>query len=363
MSDTFQPVWWEAGVVCLIDQRLLPAQEQIVRCTTLDAVINAIRTMQVRGAPAIGCTSAYGLALIAQQSIVPNSSAAHTAAMLTNLEHAKTLLDAARPTAVNLSWATKRVLDSTRRYLDETTINATESATTAEAAAHVLDEAHAILAEDRAMCYAIGQHGVGLIPQGGRVLTHCNAGGLATAGYGTALAPIRLAHEQGRPIHVLVDETRPFLQGARLTAWELERVGVPLTLITDSMAGYFMRRGEVDCVIVGADRVVANGDIANKIGTYSLAVLAHAHGIPFYVAAPSSTVDFTLPNGDAIPIEQRDSAEVTALNGVPIAPPNVKAAHPAFDVTPHTLISAIITERGIVEPPYDVHLRQLLAEN
>jgi methylthioribose-1-phosphate isomerase len=183
---------------------------------------------------------------------------------------------------------------------------------------------------------------------------------LATAGYGTALAPIRTAHEQGRPLHVFVDETRPFLQGARLTAWELQRAGVPLTLITDSMAGYFMRRGEVDCVIVGADRVVANGDIANKIGTYSLAVLARAHAIPFYVAAPSSTVDFALPNGDAIPIEQRDPSEVTTLAGWSIAPAGVAAAHPAFDVTPNDLITAIITERGVVYPPYQENLRRTL---
>jgi methylthioribose-1-phosphate isomerase len=206
----------------------------------------------------------------------------------------------------------------------------------------------------------IGQHGADLIPPRGHVLTHCNAGGLATAGYGTALAPIRAAHEQGRAIHVFVDETRPFLQGARLTAWELQRAGVPLTLITDNMAGYFMRRGEVDCVIVGADRIVANGDTANKIGTYSLAVLAKAHGIPFYVAAPSSTVDFALRDGDAIPIEQRDPSEVTTLAGQPIAPAGVTAAHPAFDVTPHELITAIITERGVVYPPFEEHLRRVL---
>jgi methylthioribose-1-phosphate isomerase len=212
------------------------------------------------------------------------------------------------------------------------------------------------------MCLAIGRHGEPLIPQRGRVLTHCNAGGLATAGYGTALAPIRSAHALGRPVHVFVDETRPFLQGARLTAWELQQAGVPLTLITDSMAGYFMRRGEVDCVIVGADRIVANGDLANKIGTYSLAVLAQAHGIPFYVAAPSSTLDLSLPDGDAIPIEQRDPQEVTSFNGAPVAPEGVRAAHPAFDVTPHRLVSAIITERGVIRPPFEAGLRDALAE-
>ena len=195
---------------------------------------------------------------------------------------------------------------------------------------------------------------------GTRVLTHCNAGGLATAGYGTALAPIRTAHEGGKDLHVLVDETRPFLQGSRLTAWELQEIGVPLTLITDNMAGYFMRRGEVDCVIVGADRIVANGDMANKIGTYGLAVLARAHAIPFYIAAPTSTIDMRLQSGEEIPIEQRDPREVTHLAGQILAPEGVEAAHPAFDVTPHALISAIITERGIVEPPFNVELRRIM---
>lgn len=333
MSDLYRTVWWDGDAVGLIDQRLLPNQEVVLRCTTLEHVADAIRTMQVRGAPAIGCTAAYGMALVAQQ---------HSDDPLGHLREAKQFLDAQRPTAVNLAWATSRVL---RRA---------EHTPTAEIAAAVLEEAHTIASEDLAMCYAIGRHGADLIPERGRVLTHCNAGGLATAGFGTALAPIYTAHEQGRPIHVLVDETRPFLQGARLTAWELQRAHVPLTLITDSMAGYFMRRGEVDCVIVGADRIVANGDVANKIGTYSLAVLAHAHNIPFYVAAPSSTIDPSLPNGDAIPIEQRTSAEVTTIAGVAIAPDGVAAAHPAFDVTPNHLITAIITEQGVLRPPFDL---------
>jgi methylthioribose-1-phosphate isomerase len=361
-QDSFQTVWWDDGAVCLIDQLLLPAQEVHVRCVTIEDVARAIRTMQVRGAPAIGCTAAYGMALVAHQQIVASSPTEAVPAMLAALERAKALLDAQRPTAVNLSWATSRVLGAARRFVD-TTDAAAQRLTLGELATRVLDEAHAILAEDLAMCHAMGAHGVALIPARGNVLTHCNAGGLATAGYGTALAPIRTAHELGRPIHVFVDETRPFLQGARLTAWELQRAGVPLTLITDSMAGYFMRRGEVDCVIVGADRVVANGDIANKIGTYSLAVLARAHGIPFYVAAPSSTIDFTLPDGDAIPIEQRDPAEVATLAGRPIAPAGVVAAHPAFDITPHELIAAIITERGVVYPPYDENLHGTLLEN
>jgi methylthioribose-1-phosphate isomerase len=283
--------------------------------------------------------------------VAHSSAAATTAEAIEELAAAKHRLDASRPTAVNLRWATQRMMQMAERHRDD------DLPTFRRA---LLDEAHAILAEDLAMCRAIGQHGAELIPVRGQVLTHCNAGGLATAGYGTAIAPIRTAHEQGRPIHVLVDETRPFLQGARLTAWELQRVGVPQTLITDNMAGYFMRQGRVDCVIVGADRIVANGDVANKIGTYSLAVLARAHGIPFYVAAPSSTVDFSLPNGDAIPIEQRDPAEVTTLGGVSIAPVGVAAAHPAFDVTPHELVTAIITERGVVYPPYEENLRRTL---
>jgi methylthioribose-1-phosphate isomerase len=346
-DETIQHIWWEDGQLCLLDQRLLPAQEVIERYNSVVAVARAITSMQVRGAPAIGCTAAYGMVIAAQQS-----QAATSDALLADLSAAKTQLDAARPTAVNLAWATSRMLRVAGQH---------SGADIDEIRGILLREAHAILAEDLAMCHAMGQHGAALIPPRGRVLTHCNAGGLATAGYGTALAPIRTAHEQGRPIHVLVDETRPFLQGARLTAWELQRAGVPLTLITDNMAGYFMRRGDVDCVIVGADRIVANGDVANKIGTYSLAVLARAHGIPFYVAAPSSTVDFALATGDAIPIEQRDPAEVTSLAGQPLAPEGVVAAHPAFDVTPHDLVTAIITERGVVYPPFEEQLRRLLS--
>jgi methylthioribose-1-phosphate isomerase len=344
--DSSQHIFWDGDALCLLDQRLLPASEEFVRCTSAAEVAAAIRAMVVRGAPAIGCSAAYGMAVAAQRSPATTS-----AALIDDLAAAKALLDASRPTAVNLAWATSRMLAAAQARAGQD-LPALRQA--------LVDEAHAILAEDLAMCHAIGRHGVAVIPPGGRVLTHCNAGGLATAGLGTALAPIRIAHDQGRPIHVFVDETRPFLQGARLTAWELQRAGVPLTLITDNMAGYFMRRGDVDCVIVGADRVVANGDIANKIGTYSLAVLAHAHQIPFYIAAPSSTIDLSLPNGDAIPIEQRDSGEVTAIGGRAIAPAGVQAAHPAFDVTPHELITAIITERGVIYPPYAENLSKLL---
>lgn len=346
MSSELRTVWWEDAAVCLIDQRRLPHTTETVRCAELGAVAHAIRSMQVRGAPAIGCTAAYGMALAATQSPADDADA-----LLAELEAAKATLDAQRPTAVNLAWATARVLRRAREL-------APQGAEALRAGA--LAEAHAILAEDLAMCHAIGDHGAGLIPARGRVLTHCNAGGLATAGYGTALAPIRTAFAQGRAVHVLVDETRPFLQGARLTAWELQQAGIPLTLITDNMAGYMMRRGEVDCVIVGADRIVANGDTANKIGTYALAVLARAHGLPFYVAAPSSTVDLSMAHGDLIPIEERSAEEVTHLDGRPIAPSGVAAAHPAFDVTPHELISAIITERGVVYPPFEGALRAVV---
>lgn len=357
-TDTLQHIRWEGEALHLLDQRLLPTREVFVACTSVEDVARAIQSMQVRGAPAIGCVAAYGMALAAQISARTASGPRALDAVLDALEQAKRQLDATRPTAVNLAWATSRTLQAAQQFI-ATPASRTDAAPSPQRLAErTLAEAHAIVAEDLAMCHAIGHHGAACIPARGHVLTHCNAGGLATAGYGTALAPIRSAHEQGRPIHVYVDETRPFLQGARLTAWELQQAGIPLTLITDSMAGYFMRRGEIDCVIVGADRVVANGDIANKIGTYSLAVLAQAHGIPFYVAAPSSTIDLALPDGDAIPIEQRDSAEVTVLNGQRIAPEGVQAAHPAFDVTPQQLIAAIITEQGVIGPPYAEHLRQ-----
>jgi methylthioribose-1-phosphate isomerase len=348
MSDELRTIWWEADAVCLIDQRKLPHEQVIVQCRELAEVAAAIKTMQVRGAPAIGCTAAYGMALVAQQhaaTTVPD--------LLDALAAAKALLDAQRPTAVNLAWATTRMRDRA---------HALAHADLADLRSSLLAEAHAILAEDLAMCHAIGDHGATLIPPRGHVLTHCNAGGLATAGYGTALAPIRTAHAQGRNIHVFVDETRPFLQGARLTAWELRAAGIPQTLITDNMAGYMMQQGAIDCIIVGADRIVSNGDVANKIGTYTLAVLAHAHGLPFYVAAPSSTVDLTLNDGSQIPIEERSTAEVTMIAGQLIAPEGVTAAHPAFDVTPARLVTAIITERGVITPPFTEGLRAHIAE-
>ncbi len=345
--EAVRPVWWEPGAVCLIDQTKLPREQETVRCMTVAEVAAAIRGMVVRGAPAIGVTAAYGMALAAL-----DSGATDRARLVDELAAAKATLDAARPTAVNLSWATERMLRTTRDSGSDEPVR--------EVAAKLLGEAHAIHDEDERMCRAIGDHGAALLGHGSRVLTHCNAGGLATTGYGTALAPIRTAHTQGKEPHVLVDETRPFLQGSRLTAWELQQAGVRQTLITDSMAGYFMQRGEVDCIIVGADRIVANGDVANKIGTYSLAVLARAHGIPFYVAAPTSTIDMALESGSNITIEQRDSGEVTHLAGQSLAPEGVRAAHPAFDVTPHNFVTAIITERGIVEPPFDEELRRVM---
>jgi methylthioribose-1-phosphate isomerase len=347
-KDTLRTVWWDADNVCMIDQRLLPQQQATVVCRTLADVAHAIKSMQVRGAPAIGIAAAYGLALVARQSQASTSTA-----LLSELEAARTTLNAQRPTAVNLAWATARMLNCV-----QAAANSPAAPAVPALAERLLHEAHAIQAEDLAMCYAIGEHGARLIPERGHVLTHCNAGGLATAGYGTALAPIRTAHHAGRPIHVYVDETRPFLQGARLTAWELQQANIDQTLITDNMAGYLMRKGEIDCVIVGADRIVANGDVANKIGTYTLAVLAQAHQIPFYVAAPSSTIDLTLSSGDEIPIEQRAPEEVTHLGGQPIAPAGVAAAHPAFDITPQTLIHAIITEQGVIYPPFAAGLQQ-----
>lgn len=348
-EDAVRTVWWEPGAVCLIDQTRLPHEREVVRCATVEEVAAAIRSMVVRGAPAIGVTAAYGMALAAQKS-----TAGERSELLGELAEARKTLDASRPTAVNLSWATGRMLRVAREGRPDESVE--------YLAERLLDEAHAIRDEDERTCRAIGEHGAELLRSGTRVLTHCNAGGLATAGYGTALAPIRTAHAGGKALHVLVDETRPFLQGSRLTAWELQQIGIPLTLITDNMAGYFMQRGEVDCIIVGADRVVANGDVANKIGTYGLAVLACAHAIPFYVAAPTSTVDMTLASGDDIPIEQRDPDEVTHLVGLSLAPEGVRAAHPAFDVTPHELVTAIITEKGVVEPPFAERLRRILAE-
>lgn len=333
-----QTLRWEDGRLALIDQRVLPAELRHVVCEEASAVAAAIRSMVVRGAPAIGCAAAYGVALEAQRlaHLAPN-------AFLPPLRQAIAELAASRPTAVNLAWALARMqrrLDALARHKPP------------EIADALLDEAHAITAEDVEINRRLGANGATLIADGARVLTHCNAGALATAGHGTALGVIRSAVEVGKRVSVIAGETRPFLQGARLTAWELVQEGIPVALMADVGAGHLMSRGEVDLVIVGADRVAANGDTANKIGTYSIAVLAGHHGIPFYVAAPSSTIDASIPNGEAIVIEERDAAEVRGVAGRQTAPAASPVYNPAFDVTPATLISAIITERGVFRPPY-----------
>jgi len=328
-----RPVLYDEATdrVRLLDQRLLPAREEWLSLATSAEVAEAIRTLAVRGAPAIGVAAAYALAADARRGADP-------ATLGRNAES----LSRARPTAVNLAWAVRRV-----------------AARFGEGAAAVLREAHAIRDEDEASCRRMGALGAALLPPRARVLTHCNAGALATAGYGTALGVIRAAVEAGNPVTVLADETRPFLQGARLTAWELQRDGIPVTVLTDGMAGWLMQRGEIDAVVVGADRIARNGDVANKIGTYGLAVLAAHHRIPFYVAAPWSTVDLSTPDGAAIPIEERSGDEVTLLHGVRIAPEGVPARYPAFDVTPAALVGAIITERGVSRPPHGEGLAAL----
>ncbi len=332
------PVRWENGRLVLLDQTRLPAEEVERSCASWAEVADAIRRLVVRGAPAIGVAAAYGLVLAARESAAQDASA-----LRSDLEDAIKGLAATRPTAVNLFWS----LDRMRRVID-----AGPDLSAPALAERLLAEAQAIQAEDLAANHAMGAHGVALVPEGARVLTHCNAGALATAGYGTAVGVIRAAHERGRLAMVWVDETRPVMQGSRLTAWELAREGIPHRLISDVAAGFVMQRGEVDLVVTGADRIAANGDTANKIGTYSVAVLARHHRIPFYVAAPWSTIDPSIPDGGAIVIEERDASEVRGVAGRQTAPANSPVFNPAFDVTPAELITAIITERGVVRPPY-----------
>jgi methylthioribose-1-phosphate isomerase len=332
----------------LVDQTRLPRETVLVSCRTADDVARAIKSMQVRGAPAIGVAAAYGMALAAQAC-----SSSDADEFGRHLERAASLLRATRPTAVNLQWALDRTLACGRAEAEKSGVRAAQNT--------LMQLAHAMAEEDIATNRRMGAFGLELVPSGANVLTHCNAGALATVDYGTALGVVRAAHEAGRGIHVYVDETRPFLQGARLTAWELQQLGVPMTLITDNMAGHFMSRGKVDLVVVGADRIAANGDVANKIGTYSLAVLARENGIPFYVAAPISTVDMTLESGAEIPIEERSSREVTEVSGAQIAPDGVNAAHPAFDVTPARFVTAIVTERGVLRPPFSESLARAVA--
>ncbi|MBL8075887.1 MAG: S-methyl-5-thioribose-1-phosphate isomerase [Nitrospira sp.] len=330
-------VEWKHGAVRLLDQSRLPEIVEFIDCRDYQTVAEAIRSLKVRGAPAIGVTAAMGVALGAE-SIQTTDSASFTQAVLKICDE----LAATRPTAVNLFWALERM----KRKLDSLQGQAVSVIKTA-----LLSESQAILEEDIALCKTMGRHGATLIQDGQTILTHCNAGSLATAGYGTALGVIRAAWEGGKKITVIADETRPVLQGARLTAWELMQDQIPVTLITDNMAGSLMKQGKIHLCVVGADRIAANGDVANKIGTYSVAVLAKAHKIPFYVAAPYSTIDLKTKTGDDIPIEQRNPSEVTSIHGShPVAPKDVAVYNPAFDVTPAELITGIITERGVFKP-------------
>ncbi|HEY9720848.1 MAG TPA: S-methyl-5-thioribose-1-phosphate isomerase [Oscillatoriaceae cyanobacterium] len=328
---------WHGDRLELLDQTRLPHEVLLHPCRNARETAEAIRIMIVRGAPAIGVTAAFGMALAAREAAAL-VRADFDAALVVAAE----ILVAARPTAVNLAWAVARM-----RAVADATLG-----TGAEVAARLEREAVAMHDEDVATNRAIGANGAALLPDGANVLTHCNAGALATVDYGTAVGVLRAAHESGKRLHVWVDETRPYLQGARLTAWELLEAGIPSTLITDNMAGWMMAQGRVDAIVVGADRIAANGDTANKIGTYSLAVLAHAHGIPFYIAAPFSTIDPSVPDGAGIPIEERAAEEVTHFRGTPVAPSGMPVANPSFDVTPARLITGIITERGVLQAPY-----------
>ncbi len=344
----FTTVERTARGVRVIDQRRLPLEEVYVELGTPEEVAEAIRSMTVRGAPAIGVAAAFGMALASTLA-----SGLDAAGFERRIEEAAAAIGAARPTAVNLSWAVGRMRAEAARAR-------AAGLGPRGAAAALEEEARRIRDEDLEACRRIGRHGAALVPARATVLTHCNAGALATAGYGTALGVVRAAREAGKAVRVLADETRPLLQGARLTAWELLRDGIETILIADGMAGSFLRRGEVDLVVVGADRIAANGDVANKIGTYPLAVLADANRVPFYVAAPLSTVDPGCADGDRIPIEERDPSEVTEVLGARIAPLGIAARNPAFDVTPARYVTAIVTERGIARPPYVASIRALL---
>ncbi|MCA2970197.1 MAG: S-methyl-5-thioribose-1-phosphate isomerase [Acidobacteriaceae bacterium] len=332
-----ETIEWTAEGVVMIDQTRLPRETVFVTCRSYGEVADAIKTMIIRGAPAIGVAAAMGVAIGVERSEDDFDLICST-------------LAATRPTAVNLFWGIERM-----RRLHATLAGQSR----AELASALIAEARRVKDEDVAICMAIGSHGAPLVPDGKTVLTHCNAGALATAGYGTALGVIRAAVAAGKKIDVFADETRPFLQGARLTAWELQEDGIPTTLITDNMAGHFLKSGRIGCVVVGADRIAGNGDVANKIGTYGVAVLAKENGVPFYVAAPISTLDLTLSSGDQIPIEERSSKEVTEVYGVPVAPEGIAVLNPAFDVTPNRYVAGIITEKGVAYPPFTESLARL----
>lgn len=338
---------WKGDHVVMIDQRKLPSAELYVSCKTAPDVARAIKTMVIRGAPAIGVAAAMGIALGMKRS-----NASGTKQYAAEFQKTCDLMASTRPTAVNLFWAIERMK---RVFADA----AQAGCSVSEITQRLEREALTIHDEDVASCKSMGALGATLVPHSARVLTHCNAGALATAGYGTALGVIRAAVEQGKKVAVLADETRPFLQGARLTAWELIKDGIDTTVITDNMAGTMMRQGHVDLVVVGADRIAANGDVANKVGTYAVAVLAKAHGIPFYVAAPVSTVDLNTPDGSRIPIEERNEREVTHLGSSRLTPGGARVRNPAFDITPAEYVTAIVTERGIARAPYDQSLAQL----
>lgn len=340
--------WTDEGVR-MLDQRLLPTEEKYLTLRSYEEVAEAIKKMVVRGAPAIGVSAAMGLALGARQSVGTS-----IADLEFDFNYMCDVMGSTRPTAVNLFWAIERMRSRLRRAKAETD-------DVEEAKRHLVDEARRIFDEDIAANRSLGRFGGELIPDGTTVLTHCNAGALATAGdYGTALGVVRGARDAGKRVAVIADETRPFLQGARLTAWELSKDEIPVTLITDNMAGHVMKQGKVDVVVVGADRIAGNGDTANKIGTYMVAVLARQHDIPFYVAAPISTIDMAITSGEQIPIEERDTREVTHVGPQQLAPEGIKVHNPAFDVTPHELITAIITDKGVARPPYVESLRRLV---
>jgi methylthioribose-1-phosphate isomerase len=340
---------WCIDYVEMIDQRLLPHVFEYVACRSAGEVADAIRNMVIRGAPAIGCAAAYGVALAALESTARSET---SAAQQVAIAHAIEVLGASRPTAVNLFWALTRMQRASAT-------NTAGSIKPKDASQALLQEAHTILAEDIAINRRLGAHGATLLKDGARILTHCNAGALATAGHGTALGIVRSVRDSGKTVSVIACETRPYLQGARLTAWEMMQEGIPVTLVVDAAAGQLMSCGGIDAVVVGADRVTENGDVANKIGTYTHAVLARRHGIPFYVACPLSTLDLTLADGSGIPIEQRAVEEVLGYRSERWAPEGVGASNPAFDVTPADLVSAIVTERGIARPPFAETLADL----
>jgi len=348
MTEDWFTLRWAGDRVEMLDQRLLPDREEYLQLRSVEAVAAAIEDLAVRGAPAIGCSAGLGVALAATVS-----PASDTAALAEDLDVACQRLAATRPTAVNLFHAIERMRGALVTAL------ADPAATVEGVRRRLVDEAQALIDEDLESCRSIGRASLDLVPSDARILTHCNAGALATAGYGTALGVVRAAAEAGRSPRVLAGETRPFLQGARLTAWELDRASIPVTVHTDNMAGFLLQQGEVDLIVVGADRIARNGDVANKIGTYSIAVLAHEHDVPFYVAAPLSTIDFGAETGAEIPIEERGRAEIAEIGGRKILPDGVGVRHPAFDVTPARLVTAIVTDRGIARPDYRASLAAL----